>query len=132
MRLRSFPSIYPLTSAMAVGCGYAAHGGIETGKGWLFRLSDGYSWQLPMAGCTPPNLSNDICLNRPLAITCDEVFVQAVGKVDTIVRLSMRGGISSGSALLSSAAAPRRSCTRVGVAPPARRARRGSSRASSR
>jgi hypothetical protein len=89
VRLRSFPSIYPLTSAMAVGCGYAAHGGIDVGKGWLFRLSDGYSWELPMAGCTPPNLSNDICLQYPLAITCDEVFVPAVGKVNTIVRLSI-------------------------------------------
>jgi hypothetical protein len=89
VRIRSFPSIYPLITPFAVGCGYAAHGGIDMGQGWLFRLSDGYSWQLPTAGCTPPNISDDVCFMRPLAVTCDEVFVYTAGKITTISRLEI-------------------------------------------
>ena len=89
VRIRSFPSIYPLITPFAVGCGYAAHGGIDMGQGWLFRLSDGYSWQLPTAGCTPPNISDDVCFMNPLAVTCDEVFVYTAGKITTISRLEI-------------------------------------------
>jgi hypothetical protein len=89
VRLRSFPSIYPLIVPFAVGCGYAAMGGVDTGNAWVFRLSDGYSWKLPMAGCTPPNLSDDVCFLNPLAMTCDEVFVYTEGKVETITRIAI-------------------------------------------
>ncbi|MDB4938349.1 MAG: hypothetical protein JWP87_5321, partial [Labilithrix sp.] len=59
----------------AVGCGYATRenevkrdGGYLPGT-TIIRLSDGYGWHLPDG----PGV--DWGWRRPLAITCDEVFV---------------------------------------------------------
>jgi hypothetical protein len=88
VRFRSYPSIYPIIQRFTVGCGYAAHKSSETGKGVLVRLSDGHSWMLPSAGCTPPNVTGDFCIADVLAITCDELFVLVEGK-NNIARISI-------------------------------------------
>ena len=64
--------------ANAVGCGYAAHR-IYPPRTWgksgfrLVRLSDGVSWEVT----TPDEqtIYKGLRFDRPLAITCDEVFV---------------------------------------------------------
>lgn len=75
--LRSDLSGYPFgTSPFIVGCGYAARstfmkrdGGLENGT-LIIRLADGYAWHLPDG----PVL--EWAWRRPLAITCDEIFVK--------------------------------------------------------
>ncbi len=88
-RINAFPSEYSLIAPFIVGCGYAAHGTGVDGQVHLFRLSDGHSWQLPMAGCTPPNLSQDLCSIYPIAVTCEELFVYTAGKTRTITRFEI-------------------------------------------
>ncbi|MCB1034252.1 MAG: hypothetical protein KDD47_10505, partial [Acidobacteria bacterium] len=88
-RISAFPSKYALISPFVVGCGYAAHGTGTDGQVLLFRLSDGHSWRLPSAGCTPPDLSDDLCSLAPVAVTCDEVFVQTAGKIRTLTRFAI-------------------------------------------
>ncbi len=75
-RLRSFPTNYLANSAMSVGCGYVGYGYLP-GKTLIVRASDGYWWELPSSGCTPPNVTGDWCFEDVLEITCDEVFVGA-------------------------------------------------------
>lgn len=88
-RISAFPSKYSLIAPFIVGCGYAAHSTGVDGEVLLFRLSDGYSWRLPTSGCTPPDLSEDLCAITPVAVTCDEVFVSSAGKTQTITRFEI-------------------------------------------
>jgi hypothetical protein len=88
-RINTFPSKYALISPFIVGCGHAAHGTGIDGEILLFRLSDGASWQLPTEGCTPPDLSDDLCSIYPIAVTCDEVFVYTAGKTHTLTRFAI-------------------------------------------
>jgi hypothetical protein len=67
-RVRSQPPHLICAYPYVVGCGYAA-GGSTFNHTMVTRLSDGVSWTLP-------NVENDLELNLPIGITCDEVFIR--------------------------------------------------------
>lgn len=72
-----------------VGCGYAAHqtSGNEV---LIARLRDGTSWELASKGCD----TGGLCFQRPLALTCTEVYLAAAtkdGAQESIVRVTFAG-----------------------------------------
>lgn len=82
--LRSDLSGYSFgVSPFVAGCGYAARGGFvkdgpgEKGGTILLRLADGHMWLLPSG----PGL--DWSWQRPLGITCDELFILVQSKITT-------------------------------------------------
>ena len=84
-RLRSHPTSYPLTSAYAVGCGYAAYSP-DTGITLVVRISDGWTWFVPKSGCS---LANGFCTDQVLGINCDELFVQQVATPVSVARIRL-------------------------------------------
>ncbi len=66
-RLRSNPRTHIGSEPWVVGCGYAAHA--NGPQPLLVRLSDGAMWTMPYLG-----QGAAIRFDRPLGVTCDEVF----------------------------------------------------------
>jgi hypothetical protein len=87
-------SILPLGKAIdatpwTVGCGHAAHA-TAANEVLLVRLKDGVSWTASSKGCD----QNELCFQRPLALTCKEVFLAAASKdskQESIVRVTLAG-----------------------------------------
>ncbi|MEZ4294186.1 MAG: hypothetical protein R3B70_04350 [Polyangiaceae bacterium] len=87
-------SVLPLPASIdnapwTVGCGYAAH---AAGKNQVLvvRLKDGVSW----AAASPACDTEGLCLNKPLALTCKDIFFEATSKDDknrTIARITHEG-----------------------------------------
>lgn len=72
-RLRSYPEpFYSQTAPFAVGCGHAAISYVP-GHVIVLRLSDGYSWELPVSACAAGDWTT-WCSMEPIALTCDELF----------------------------------------------------------
>lgn len=79
----------PDATPWTVGCGYAAHA-VGTNQVLIVRLKDGVSWTASSRGCDGEGL----CLERPLAVTCSDVFYAAAnrsGQERTIVRVTFAG-----------------------------------------
>lgn len=90
----SWSTVLPLPKTLdatpwTVGCGYAAHAA-GTNEVLVVRLKDGVSWTAASKGCE----ANGLCLDRPLAVTCSDVFFAAAtkgGQDRTIARVTLAG-----------------------------------------
>lgn len=72
-----------------VGCGYAAHA-MAANDVLIARLKDGVSWTASSKGCD----SGGLCLQKPIALTCTEVYFAAAtkdGKEESLVRVTFAG-----------------------------------------
>jgi hypothetical protein len=90
----SLQSVAPIAGAVdatpwAVGCGHAAHA-VGPNQVMIVRIKDGVSWTASSKGCE----ADGLCLQRPLAVTCSEVFYAATGKGGKdpmLVRITLAG-----------------------------------------
>lgn len=72
-----------------VGCGYAAHA-MAANDVLIARLKNGTSWTASSKGCD----SGGLCLQKPIALTCTEVYFAAAtkdGREESIVRVTFAG-----------------------------------------
>lgn len=83
------PKTMDVMTPWTVGCGYAAHAA-GANEVLIVRLKDGVSWTAASKGCE----GGGVCLERPLAVTCSDVYFAAAsksGEERTIARVTFAG-----------------------------------------